>query len=194
VVNEDGSLFGIVSLEDYRRAAADEERDIRLLPVRDIATRKLITVYPEESVGTAMRRMAPRDLSRLPVVARDNPKHLVGVIRRNDIVRAYEVGALRREEARRRAEITTAVDDALATFVDITIIPNSPVIGRMVSELDLPQAAVLVSIRRGRSLVIPKGDTTFRAGDNVTALCERDLVMVIKNILNRPWEVETNTE
>jgi chloride channel protein, CIC family len=194
VVNDDGSLYGIVSLEDYRRAISDEDVDVNLLPIEDISTRKLITVYPDESVGAAMRKMAPRDLSRLPVVDRDNPKQLVGVIRRNDIVRAYEVGALRREEARRRAEISEAFDDTQVNFIDIAITPNSGVIGKKVSELELPQAAVLVSIRRGRNLIIPKGETSFQAGDNVTALCERDSVDKIRRVLNPPKEGEIKTE
>lgn len=63
-----------------------------------------MSVHPDETVGAALRYMAPRDLSRLPVVSREDPRWLVRVVRRNDIVRAYEVGALRREEARRMAE------------------------------------------------------------------------------------------
>lgn len=194
VVNEDGSLYGIVSLEDYRRAISDEVKDVSGLLIQDIATRKLITVFPDESVGTALRRMAPRDISRLPVVARDDPKQLIGLIRRNDIVRAYEVGALRREEARRRIGISEAIDDSQATFIDITIAPGSLIIGKTVSELDLPQAVILVSIRRGRNLVIPKGETTFLAGDNITALCDRDSISKVKTILNPPENVEPITE
>ncbi|MGW8249354.1 MAG: chloride channel protein [Anaerolineales bacterium] len=193
VLNEEGSLYGIVSLEDYRRVLTDDDVDVNQLPIKDISTRKLITVYPDESVGEAMRKMAPRDLSRLPVVTRENPQQLVGVIRRNDIVRAYEVGALRREEARRRSEISEAYADSPATFIEISIPQNSGVIGKKVSELELPKAAVLVSIRRGRSLVIPKGETSFQAGDNVTALCERDSVDLVKGVFNTPKEVETGT-
>src|SRR4030042_1883575 len=107
--------------------------------------------------------MAPRDLSRMPVVARDDPHHLVGVVRRNDIVRAYEVGAMRREEARRRAEAPRAISDTRAEFVDVPLAPGSCAIGKTIVELGLPRAAVLVSIRRGQELVIPRGDTCLQA-------------------------------
>ena len=70
------------------------------LTVAEIATRDIITVYPDQTVGHALRHMAPRDISRLPVVSRENPRKLVGMVRRNDIVRAYEVGATRQEEGR----------------------------------------------------------------------------------------------
>jgi len=173
VVNEDGSLFGMVSLEDLRRATESQSTSTDQLTVRDIATQDIVTVFPDESVGTVMRRMAPRDLSRLPVVARDDPRHLLGVIRRPDIVRAYEVGVVRREEARYRAEAVSAVSHSRAEFVEVSISSDSQVAGTTIAELNLPRAAVLVSIRRGRELVIPHGDTRLEAGDVVTALCER---------------------
>ena len=46
--------------------------------------------------NTVLRRMGPRDISRLPVVSRDDPRRLLGVIRRNDLVRAYNLALVRR--------------------------------------------------------------------------------------------------
>jgi CIC family chloride channel protein len=186
VLNEDGSLYGVVSLEDYRRATASGKISLDTLTVGEIATRAVVTAYPDETVGAVLRRMAPRDLSRLPVVSREDPRCLLGVVRRNDIVRAYEVGAMRREEARRRAESEVVVQDNRAEFVDLPLSPNSGVVGKTVAELDLPRASVLVSIRRGHDLVIPHGDTCLQAGDIITALCERDCITHVKAALSRP--------
>jgi CIC family chloride channel protein len=174
VVNEDGSLFGVVSLEDYRRVTAGKPASQDQLTVRDLATQDIVSVFPDESVGTALSRMAPRDLSRLPVVARNDPRHLLGVIRRNDIVRAYEIGVLRREEARQHIEGVRAVNHSRAEFVEVRIPPESHTVNLTVAELNLPRASVLVSIRRGRELVIPHGDTRIECGDVVTALCQRE--------------------
>ncbi|MGE5224513.1 MAG: chloride channel protein [Omnitrophica WOR_2 bacterium] len=176
VLNEDGSLYGVVSLEDYRRATTGDMPSPEQLVVRDIATRDLVSVFPDETVGVAMRRMAPRDLSRIPVVARDNPRCLLGVVRRNDIVRAYEVGVLRREEARQQAEAIQAVNHSQAEFVEVSIKSESHAAGLKIADLDIPREAVLVSIRRGRQLVIPHGDTLLEPGDVVTALCELESV------------------
>ena len=175
VIHADGSLFGIVSLEDYRSATIDKDHDPEKLTVGEIATRELVTVYPDESVGTALKRMAPRDLSRLPVVSRENPRQLVGLVRRNDIVRAYDVGVVRREEARRRADISHTVNESRAEFIDILLTPKSKVVGKQILDLELPREIVLVSIRRGQELVIPHGDTILFAGDIVTALCKSQL-------------------
>jgi CIC family chloride channel protein len=188
VVNRDGSLYGIVSVSDYRRAVANGKRLPEELTVGQIASRDLVIAYPEETVDAVLRRMAPRDLSRLPVVDRENPRLLAGVIRRNDIVRAHEIGAMRREEARRRAESQSAVSGQQAEFVDVVLVPDSKAIAKTIAELQLPREAVLVSIRRGQELVIPHGDTRLEAGDVVTALCDRGCEEEVKEALNRAKE------
>ena len=42
---------------------------------------------------------------------------------------------------------------------------------------------MLVSIRRGKQVLIPRGDTRFQAGDVVTALCEREQAEAIRGLL-----------
>jgi CIC family chloride channel protein len=183
VLNTDGSLLGIVSLEDYRKSTAHQNVIPEDLVVRDIATRDIVTIFPDDTVGTALHLMAPRDLSRLPVVARDNPRQLVGVVRRNDLVRAYEVGVVRREEARRRADAETSVSDTHAEFQDIHITSSSTASGKTVSELSLPRSSVLVSIRRGAELIIPRGNTQLLDGDVVTVLCEKHVAGEVRAAL-----------
>jgi chloride channel protein, CIC family len=185
VINKDGSLFGVVSLEDYRRATNGGPELAESLLVKDIATRDVVSVYPDETVGIALGRMAPRDISRLPVVARDDPRQLVGVVRRNDIVRAYDVGALRREEARHRVDQLRAVSDASTRFIEVRLTANSYAAGKNVAKIGLPLSAVLVSIRRGRDLLIPHGDTLLLAGDLVTLLCEKEHIEEVESILSK---------
>ncbi len=183
VLNPDGTLYGVVSLEDYRRAAGDHKQPPDEMLVKDIATRDVVTVFPDETVGAALRYMAPRDLSRLPVVSREDPRRLVGVVRRNDIVRAYELGALRREEARRRAAILPTDGKEGAVFVDITLGEGSNAVGKKIADLSLPREAVLVAIRRERKLIIPHGDTLLQAGDTITALCRSDCTERFKSLI-----------
>lgn len=183
VLNPDGTLYGVVSLEDYRRAAGDHKHPPDDMLVRDIATRDVVTVFPDETVGAALSYMAPRDLSRLPVVSREDPRWLVGVVRRNDIVRAYELGALRREEARRRAAVLPTDGKAGAVFVDVTVGEGANARGNKVADLPLPREAVLVAICRDREMIIPHGDTLLQAGDTITALCRSDCVERFKRLI-----------
>ncbi len=105
VVDRSGRLKGIVSLTDLR-SAREAVPEGKALKVKDVANQNLVVTYPDESVRMALRRMAPRDLSRLPVVSREDPTRLLGIVRRNDVIRAYEIGTLRRSEctARVRAD------------------------------------------------------------------------------------------
>jgi trk system potassium uptake protein len=50
-------------------------------------------------------------------------------------------------------------------------LPNdAPVIDRQVKDIALPKDAVLVSIVRGEEVILPKGDTVLKTGDDVIAL------------------------
>jgi CIC family chloride channel protein len=186
VVDKDGNLDGIVSLEDYRQAIAKDPTSANQLLVRDIANRDVVTVYPDETLGVVLRRMAPNDLSRLPVVARDNPRRLVGLVRRNHIIQAHGMGTARREEARLRAQETEMVSDGLAKFIDIPISSGSYAIGKKIAELKLPREAILVSIRREHLLVIPHGDVKLQEEDVVTALSECPIAEITTALINPP--------
>jgi CIC family chloride channel protein len=192
VIDPEGRLAGIVSLEDYRRATKAGEEPPVNLTVSDIATHQPIVAYPDETVGAALHRMAPRDLSRLPVVSRTDPTKLLGVVRRNDIVRAYEVGVVRREEARRRAAAGMEEKEGLeAEFLDFPLPAKADAHGKTIAELGLPRTTVLVSIRRGGHLIIPHGDTRLEAGDVVTALCENGCAESVRQVLykTKPDEI-----
>jgi CIC family chloride channel protein len=92
VLDDRGELCGILSLTDLGRAADSSGTGV----VADFMTPGIVTAYPDETLDAVLRRMGPRDLSRLPVVARDNPRRLLGVVRRNDVVRAYNLALARR--------------------------------------------------------------------------------------------------
>ncbi len=71
-------------------------------------------------------------------------------------------------------------------FVETTLPPNARAVGKMVSELELPRSAVLVSIVRGPEVLIPRGNTPLQAGDVVTALCASDSTHAIREFLSAP--------
>ena len=52
--------------------------------------------------------------------------------------------------------------------VDLPI--DAPVINKQLKDIDLPKDAVLVSILRGEEVILPKGDTVLKSGDDVIAL------------------------
>jgi trk system potassium uptake protein TrkA len=56
------------------------------------------------------------------------------------------------------------------SLVRVDLPADSPVINKAVKEIKLPQDSVLVSIIRGQEVLIPKGDTILKVGDDIVAL------------------------
>ena len=172
VIDREGNLFGVVSLEDYRRVSNEHVGPPKELTVWEIATRDVSTAFPDETVGVAMRRMAPRDLSRLPVVDRENPRRLVGVVRRNDIVRAYEIGAVRREKARDLAAQMRLGALSRTDVEVVAIAPSASCVGKKVNEVSWPRECIVATVRRGNRVLIAHGDTLLKAGDELVVVAE----------------------
>lgn len=86
VLDEAGRLAGIVTLQDIRDTPLDRRLET---PVSKVMTADLLVGYPDESLNDIAQRFGYRDVGRLPIVARENPSHLVGLITRSDIIKAY---------------------------------------------------------------------------------------------------------
>lgn len=55
-------------------------------------------------------------------------------------------------------------------LVRVDITSDSPVINKCVKEVKLPENSVFVSIVRGESIIVPKGEMVLKKGDDVIAL------------------------
>jgi CIC family chloride channel protein len=87
VVNDEGELVGMVTDSDVE--AALSRGDFTDLTVDDIAVKSLIVAYPDEYVHDVFVKLGAREVGRIPVVERENPKHMLGVLRRRNILQAY---------------------------------------------------------------------------------------------------------
>lgn len=105
VVDAGRGLVGIVTISDLERAPRESTAT-----VGDIATKRLTVAYPDQSVHEAMKQLGGYEVGRLPVVSRDDPRRLVGVLRRNDIVRAYAQAVA--NAPNRQEELAHGVGDA----------------------------------------------------------------------------------
>ncbi len=105
VLNETQQLIGIVTLADIRREIAQMAETVAksselssqgaavVTPatnklLKDICATEVLYAYEDESVAEALSRMGARGLYLLPVVARDNPRNVLGVIERNQVALA----------------------------------------------------------------------------------------------------------
>jgi trk system potassium uptake protein TrkA len=56
------------------------------------------------------------------------------------------------------------------SLVRVDLPQDSPVVNKQVKDIKLPEDSVLVSIIRGQEVIIPKGETVLKVGDDVVAL------------------------
>jgi len=184
VLDAESHLFGMVTLQDLQRAL---ERGLPLdTPVSTIATRHPQVVFPDESMASALEKLGRLGVGRLPVVAREEPRKLVGIVRRDDILRAYNLALTRRAELQHRAAQLSLRRLDGTEFIEITIPPDAGCVGRTVRELSqaLPADAVFVSIRRKNGQVlIPHGDTVIQAGDRITCFASSSAAQALQSCL-----------
>lgn len=171
VLDERGELWGIVTVTDIDWAVS--ENVPRKTTVAEIGTPRsqLLIAFPDETINEALARMGPRGLGHLPVVSRDNSNHLLGVLRRADIVRAYHLALSRRAKLQHHAQRIQLRNLDGTEFVDLALQQNDNCVGKTVQELaaNLPSECILISIRRDNRVLIPHGDTVFQPGDQITA-------------------------
>jgi CIC family chloride channel protein len=169
VLDDDGKLYGIVSLTDYRRVSQGKT-PLEELSVQEIATRSLVTAFPDENLRVVLQRMGPRDLSRVPVISRDDQRQLLGMVRRNDIVRAYQT-----ETARRGSALSHLAGHPPGTrTVQLQVPQDTPLRGKCLAELRFPDEFLMIHIQRGGTNILPHGDTCLEPGDIVTFLVQQD--------------------
>jgi len=105
VVNDRGELVGVVT----RRDLLDLETEVTAC-VGDLVQRAAVVIYDDSSVREAADHMVHERVGRLPVVARSDPRRVIGMISRSDVLEAHE----RRLVARHRVERTIDVRSTLA--------------------------------------------------------------------------------
>ena len=187
VVDDGGHLVGIVTVSDIARRGGPSDD----LTVDEVMTADPITVVPTMPVSVALARMAALGFGRLPVVAADDPRRFVGMFRRESVVRAYHhaLGATTdRHLYRERLRLRTQPG---AVFYELPIPAQSAVHAKRVKELDWPDGATLVSVRRGDRVIIPHGDTILASGDTITAFGTGDSRVELAFLLE-PRPVETS--
>jgi Trk K+ transport system NAD-binding subunit len=107
----------------------------------------------------------------------------VGAVRRSDIIRAYDRAIAARAHHQHQADVLRLGQVDGTTFLHLRIPSGSSVVGQRISELDLPEECLIVSVRRGRKLHMAHGYTTLESGDRVTVFASSDCVPQVQGLL-----------
>ncbi|MBW2187724.1 MAG: chloride channel protein, partial [Deltaproteobacteria bacterium] len=95
ITNIDGELTGIISIQDFLGVVFEKDL-MDLVVVKELATSEVTTIFADENLDHAMRKIGYRNIEQLPVVARDCTNKLIGIISRRDMVSAYNKALMAR--------------------------------------------------------------------------------------------------
>jgi predicted transcriptional regulator len=85
VLDERGVLTGVVTRRDI--LACDHGGET---PLAELIRRPPVYVYDTSTARDAADHMVRHDVGRLPVVSRNDPKRLIGIVTRSDILSVYQ--------------------------------------------------------------------------------------------------------
>lgn len=91
LVDADSIPIGIVTLTDIKRGMGKGTIAPSDLTLADIATPEIVIAHPDESAAQALSRMEARGLHFLPVVDRDRPSQILGIVERERLLLASEL-------------------------------------------------------------------------------------------------------
>ena len=183
VADRRNRFLGLISATDVASAV---ERNELGRTARDLAVVAPISVHPEDSLRHALSLLVDHDVRQLPVVAAEDSARLLGMLTQRDIL--LEIATPDERSAGERGSSPRAAVRRLSGAVQIeaTVEPGSPAAGKMVSQLQLPEAAVVTAIHRRGTVVIPRGSVSVEVHDLVVLLADPDEAGAVRALFNAP--------
>ena len=96
VVDDSGQMTGIISMQDIRNLLHQEKEERVCYLVGAICSRNVIMLTPDDSLFTAMELFHLKGIEEIPVVEDLDNKWVVGMLKRIDVITAYNHEALKK--------------------------------------------------------------------------------------------------
>ena len=187
VINQNSELAGLVTIKELDQLRTHGSLESKT--VADIlSVKNTPTILPHQPVWMALRHLEDQGEGCVPVVAETGSKKLLGVLRRIDIIRAYNKAVSERAQDQHHDEILNIRQLNRSGLTEVTLSPDSPFVGKRVKELRLGEDTLMVSVRRKNGLRIVRGETILHAGDHVTIFAENPKADFIEKYLNGTLE------
>jgi len=88
VTDDDGLMVGIVTFEDLKEWLLDPSLD-QVVVAAEVANKSVMTVSETDSLLDAVRVLDRETFEQMPIVARDNPRKVLGILPRNAVFSTY---------------------------------------------------------------------------------------------------------
>lgn len=98
VIDAEKKMVGIFSDDDVRSYLYDDTL-WNLAVARDVMTSNVVSVAPDDDLNTALKRFTALNLDELPVFDPNEPGKLLGMIRRKEVIAAYNQRLMEHKQA-----------------------------------------------------------------------------------------------
>ncbi len=88
VFDDDDNLVGIVTMHVLKTILGESEL-AEIVVASDVANIDLVTTTEDEDLNHLMHKIGFREINTVPVVDRSNPRKVIGIVRRRDIIKAF---------------------------------------------------------------------------------------------------------
>lgn len=96
VVDDTGKMTGIISMQDVKNILYKKNAERVCYLVEGICSRNVVMLTPDDSLFTAMRLFDIKGIEEIPVVESLENKWVLGMLRRRDVIAAYNHEALKK--------------------------------------------------------------------------------------------------
>jgi len=97
VLDEKDRLVGILTLRDIRTELADPDYDGEHVMAEDLMQTRVVTVREDQNLEEAFHLFSRRNFAFLPVMSSDDPTKVVGYLKKDDLITAYDQHVLREQ-------------------------------------------------------------------------------------------------
>jgi CBS domain-containing protein len=183
VLNGHDHMCGMVTLSDlqktYESLTKAEVSTIKKMTVGDICKREVVSVRPEDVLWRAVRTMGARGIGGLPVVSGG---HVMGMISRQDIMKAYNIAIERKVRDQHIAERIRLNALTGAHVIQLQVGSHSALIGQCIRDMSWPDKSLVASIQRGSKLIVPHGNTQIKVNDLLTVVAEPEVESILREM------------
>ncbi len=156
LVDDDDRYLGVVSADELAKAVPETT-----LAASGVVENSMAPMLANRHLDVVLESLTSWGASWLAVV--DDERRVVGTISVSDIVTGYRRSLLENLEN----ASTLAADAGMA---NVRVDPRSTLCGVALRDAHLPHGTLITAIERGRDVLVPTGDTSFEAGDQLTAI------------------------
>lgn len=168
VLNKNKEMVGILTHSNLRGANELQNINDVTVKVKDVVQRNVKSITVNDNLEDAMRLFSFFNVKTLPVVHPDNFKRVVGILTHADVINAYSTRTLHSMEATSKiSALTDKNAKQNGGFRSFILSESSPVVGKPLCDIELPEECVLVSIMRKDEVIVPHGNTVLQPYDTL---------------------------